>query len=530
MPEQKYYNYDAPKLQQPTFSDIVDQQIQLIEQRKAQEAQQQIMIAAEQRKIQDKQAEELYGFDVEDLSELDREVFNAKKQWMKDRIDSYYYSGANRDEFMQDVATLTTRFDELKAHSDNTKNERAKLEGWVSGTQQWTDDANELKDDLNSYNLKISNWENGGIDPSTIQVDPATGDAYANYTDINGNPLLDEQGNPQYGLVHQSPTRGSKEYFTPTTAPYANLLPGKFSKEFSAAANRLKDNPNMSYEEKVQQLQTWVTATAMQNQAVQATSMNVFNQNYGPAAQAAMQDDAKNDPGDGSYVPIQMREYVDETMKFLIGNLQDTQNEDGTNTNLNEAFPGSQAFNVQSFAAMQPQMLGSVLPDETYGNGITALMVPRTTAGRSTIVVESSWNPEFFSGERKSMVGDNYKVASVGMDTSRRLFVMAETYVEEDKSNYTQEQIDRLSSLPGVVIEENKIKRKKEIPILVEPTTVNIDGNSTPNQEWISIVAQIGRVAGVKDDRKQQILKGMEILNNWNDETAQINASLPTGM
>ncbi len=72
----------------------------------------------------------------------------------------------------------------------------------------------------------------------------------------------------------------------------------------------------MSYEEKVQQLQTWVTATAMQNQAVQATSMNVFNQNYGPAAQAAMQDDAKNDPGDGSYVPIQMREYVDETMKF----------------------------------------------------------------------------------------------------------------------------------------------------------------------------------------------------------------------
>ena len=32
---------------------------------------------------------------------------------MKDRIDSYYYSGANH-EFMQDVATLTTRFDELK--------------------------------------------------------------------------------------------------------------------------------------------------------------------------------------------------------------------------------------------------------------------------------------------------------------------------------------------------------------------------------------------------------------------------------
>ena len=30
------------------------------------------MVAAEQRKIQDKQAEKLYGFDVEDLSELDK--------------------------------------------------------------------------------------------------------------------------------------------------------------------------------------------------------------------------------------------------------------------------------------------------------------------------------------------------------------------------------------------------------------------------------------------------------------------------
>jgi len=157
-------------------------------------------------------------------------------------------------------------------------------------------------------------------------------------------------------------------------------------------------------------------------------------------------------------------------------------------------------------------------------------MVPKTTAGRSSVTVESSWNPNFFEGGRREMVGDNYKVASVGMDTSRRLFVMAEMYVEEDKMKYTEEQLARMTSLPGVVISEDKVKRKKEIPILVEPTTVNIDGNSTPNQEWISIVAQIGRVAGVKDDRRAQIMKGMEILNNWNDETAQINASLPAGM
>ena len=127
MPEQKYYDYLKPQAPQPTFSDLVDQQIQLINQRNQQQAAQQMMVAAEQQKIQDNQSKELYGFNVEDLSEMDREVFNAKKQWMKERIDNYHYSGNNRDEFQQDVVTLKTRFEELKAHTDNTKAERAKL-------------------------------------------------------------------------------------------------------------------------------------------------------------------------------------------------------------------------------------------------------------------------------------------------------------------------------------------------------------------------------------------------------------------
>lgn len=530
MAEQKYYDYLKPQAPQPTFSDLVDQQIQLIEQRNSQQAAQQLQVQNAQQKIQDDQAKELYGFDVEGLSDVDRQIFNAKKDWMKDRIDNYHYSGSDRDDFMEDVTTLKTRYEELKAHSKNTKSEREKLEGWVSGTAQWTDKTLELKDDLNSYNLKLNNWKKGGIDPSTIQVDPATGDAMAMYTDINGAPLLDQQGMPQYGPAHASPTRGSKEYFTPTTAPYANLLPGKFSKDFSAAATRLRKNESLSPEQREQELRAWVTSTAMQNQAVVATATGTFQQNYGPAAQAAMEKDAQNDPGDGSYVPIHLREYVDETMKFLVGNLVEVKNNDGSTSGSNDAFPGSVNFDLTAYQDLQPTMLGSVVPDQSFGEGITAMMVPRTTAGRSTIVVESSWNPNFFTGARAGMIGDNYKVASVGMDTSRRLFVMAETYVEESKDQYTPEQLARLQGLQGVEITEKLVKRKKEIPILVEPTTANIDGNSGPNEEWMSIVAQIGRVTGVKGDRKKQILKGLEVLNNWNDETAQINAGLPSGL
>ena len=529
MPKQKYYNYEAPKLPQPTFSDMVDQQIQLIQQRKSQEAQQQIMIAAEQRKIQDKQAEQLYGFDVEDLSELDRDVFNAKKQWMKDRIDSYYYSGSKRGEFMQDVSTLTSRFDELKAHSDNTKAERAKLEGWVSGTQQWTDSQNELKDDINSYNLKISNWENGGVDPSSIQIDPATGDAYGNYTDINGNPLLDQQGNPQYGLVHQSPTRGSKEYFTPTTSPYANLLPGKFSKEFSAATNRLKDNPNMSYEEKVQELQTWVTATAMQNQAVQATAMNVFNQNYGPAAQAAIQNDAKNDQGDGSYIPIQMREYVDETMKFLIGNLQETSSGSGSGKG-NKPLSSFVSFNVQDFQV--PFMDGTILPDPDFGQGITNLLVPSTGAGGPGLMVPRSCVPMMGDDPRVNEVSDQYKVLGVAIDANKNLFVTAEMYMEtteEDLANNPQLQARRANLIAmGLNVDAAKVTRQKRtVPIIVSPT-MEKDGKVVRNPEYLTILAKLALIKGFKiDDQLDAAAKGMDILEDFNDEQAQIAASLP---
>ena len=108
----------------------------------------------------------------------------------------------------------------------------------------------------------------------------------------------------------------------------------------------------MSYEEKVAQLQGWVTATAMQNQAVQATAMSQFNVLYGPAAQAAIEADAATNPA----APIQVREYVDETMKFLLGNLEEVDNSDGSSNPANDAFPGSVRFDMESFAPSIPMV------------------------------------------------------------------------------------------------------------------------------------------------------------------------------
>ena len=49
------------------------------------------------------------------------------------------------------------------------------------------------------------------------------------------------------------------------------------------------------------------------------------------------------------------------------------------------------------------------------------------------------------------------------------------------------------------------------------------------NDEYISILAQIGFMAGVKEgERNDAIRKGLEVLKMFNDSEAQIFASQPT--
>lgn len=285
----------------------------------------------------------------------------------------------------------------------------------------------------------------------------------------------------------------------------------------------------MSYEEKVQELQTWVTATAMQNQAVQATAMNVFNQNYGPAAQAAIQNDAKNDQGDGSYIPIQMREYVDETMKFLIGNLQETSSESGSGKG-NKPLSSFVSFNVQDFQV--PFMDGTILPDPDFGQGITNLLVPSTGAGGPGLMVPRSYVPMMGDDPRVNEVSDQYKVLGVAIDANKNLFVTAEMYMEtteEDLANNPQLQARRANLIAmGLNVDAAKVTRQKRtVPIIVSPT-MEKDGKVVRNPEYLTILAKLALIKGFKiDDQLDAAAKGMDILEDFNDEQAQIAASLP---
>ena len=206
MTEQKYYDHLKPKLPKQSFSDMVDQQLAIVQQQQQLRASQDMQIMKARQKQMESQQKQLLGYDVADMSEVDKGTFGAKRDWLKGRIDNYYYGPQNYGQFVEDVNSLKTLHAELKNHSDNVSSSMNNLEGWVSGTKDWTNNDMELKDDANTLNAKRQMWEMSGIDPTAVNVDE-NGDTYGFYTDINGTRLKDEGGQDLYGLAVQAPSR-----------------------------------------------------------------------------------------------------------------------------------------------------------------------------------------------------------------------------------------------------------------------------------------------------------------------------------
>lgn len=529
--ENKYYDHLKPKLPRQSFSDVVNEQLNIVQQQQQSRFAQELRAQKDQRKVLDAQQKQLLGFDVSKFSDIDKEVFAAKRDWLADRINNYYYTGSKRGEFINDVNDLSNRFEELEYHQNNTATEKEALEAYVSGTKKWTDKTLRLGDDVNSLNYKNSQWNNSGIDPNSLEIDPATGDAFGYYVDINGTRLKDESGADQFGPVQLSPTRGSKEYFSPTVAPYENLFPGEFSKKHAGGATRLKRNTTdyANVDEKRADLRGWVTADVLNDPSAVATARKQFNENYGEeVSESILQTDQVKNEGQEGYIPMDLREYIDETMRFLEGNLLDTSSkgdDDGP-----KVFPSTAQFQLDSFTRPNSGFTGPMLPGselqggEKFGSGISTLMVPKSGVGKSEMWIESSYVPQDDQDPRLNEVSNQYKVLGVAVDESDvpNLFVRAEMYIEKDVTEVNE----YLVGLKGVIPPETETQDVKTVKNIVV-TTHNEKGER--NEEYVTILAQLGYAAGIKEgERDDAIKKGMEILRSHNDSEAQIFASMPT--
>ena len=516
----KYYDYLKPRGQQVSFSDTVNQQMMMLEAQQQRQSSAALKAIKDRQKTMTAQERQLLGFDTEGFSDVHKEVFNNKLMHTRGKVNGFYYTGSHQGEFFEDIMSLKELHGNLKRHHSNVQSEKTALEGWVTGTKDWTDKNNELRDDMTTLAMKNDMWNNSGIDVESIQYDPATGDAYAYYTDINGDRLKGENGQDIFGLVSESPTLGSKSFYSPTASPYANLLPGAFSKNFSSSLGRLEG----SLEEKTTTLRNWVTEEAKNNPNVVATALNTFKDNYGENVYQSILSNDKNTRGEEEgYLPMDMREYIDETMKFLTGKLEEEPSGDSDRN----IFPSSVAFNMENFI-VPPEFQLSNQFTANMGEGISALLVPKAGVGTSGLMVESTYKPQSNADPRFGEVDSHYRVLGVAMDETdvHNLFVRAEMYVEEDVSKISPARLARLqANLPAGVemdMDNKTVKSKVVRNFVVSP--LNLDGSR--NTEYLSILGQVGYASGAtKGSGSEALQAGMQTLLTFNDEQAQLSAS-----
>ena len=516
--EQKYYDHLKPKLPKQSFSDVVNQQMEIVQKQQQLRAAQDMQIMKARQKQMEAQQKQLLGYDVADMSEVDKQTFGAKRDWLKGRIDNYYYGPQNYGQFVEDVNALKTLHAELKNHSDNVSTSMKNLEGWVTGTKDWTNKDLELKDDMNTLNAKRQMWEMSGIDPESLTVDE-NGDTYAYYTDINGQRLKDANGQDMYGLASQAPSRGSQEYFSPTTSPYANLLPGEFSKKFASSLVKLRQNPDQTVAEKEAIMRQWVTASVMKNQSAMATARSTFQNSYGEEFESVLAQDQQANQGEG-YVPMDIRDYINETMRFLPVEVQSDSEGSGVNPQ-DEVFPTSARFNVAEFPTVPAFFPDPDQPElQAPGTGVSAMFVPRTTQGRSTMVVQLGVDKNDLpdSDPRKAMAGDSYKVSTVALDVNKNMFIKANVRVKVPKNEMTQAERERLESLPGYdPNSEEMVEVYRDVPIFIKAP----EPGSQDTIEYLSISKNIAISSGYSGSDEDLMEKGMEIIKANNDRVQQ---------
>ena len=135
-------------------------------------------------------------------------------------------------------------------------------------------------------------------------------------------------------------------------------------------------------------------------------------------------------------------------------------------------------------------------------------------------MVESSYVPQSDTDPRANEVGGQYKVLALAIDNSDvpKLFVRAEMDMRQEIIN------PFMSGIQGVTLPESDQKAKEVVNIVVDA----YDPEGEYNEEYVSILAQLGYTAGVKEgERREAIEKGIEVLRTFNDSEAQIFASQP---
>ena len=229
--------------------------------------------------------------------------------------------------------------------------------------------------------------------------------------------------------------------------------------------------------------------------------------------------DQQANQGEG-YVPMDIRDYINETMRFLPVEVQSDSEGSGVNPQ-DEVFPTSARFNVAEFPTVPAFFPDPDQPElQAPGTGVSAMFVPRTTQGRSTMVVQLGVDKNDLpdSDPRKAMAGDSYKVSTVALDVNKNMFIKANVRVKVPKNEMTQAERERLESLPGYdPNSEEMVEVYRDVPIFIKAP----EPGSQDTIEYLSILKNIAISSGYSGSDEDLMEKGMEIIKANNDRVQQ---------
>jgi len=255
----------------------------------------------------------------------------------------------------------------------------------------------------------------------------------------------------------------------------------------------------------------------MKNQSAMATARSVFQDEYGEEFESVLAQDQQANQGEG-YVPMDIRDYINETMRFLPVEVESDSAGSGVNPQ-DEVFPTSARFDASEFnvPTFFPSPNGSNQPP---GTGVAAMFVPRTTQGASTMIVQLGVDRDQLAARdpRKGMAGDSYKVSTVALDVNNNMFVKANVKVKVPKNQMTEAERRRLESLPGYdPNSEEMVEVYRDVPIYMPAP----EPGSQDAIEYLSILKNIAISSGYSGSDGELAEKGMEIIKANNDRVQQ---------
>ena len=187
-----------------------------------------------EREREEKQLQTIHGFTYENWAKSDVDRFSEHRDVLSERVTGGYYDeesgNGGYSKFLQDLEGLNNSYDSFTP-SEAMIQQRSDLQQSILEGGGNYDNNFELVDTYETFAQKEGIFDTGGV--KNVEFDSQTMQHVGTYIDMEGNPILGEDGKEIRGPIGEAPMRGSRELFFPTLKERGGMDPSDIAATFS---------------------------------------------------------------------------------------------------------------------------------------------------------------------------------------------------------------------------------------------------------------------------------------------------------